>query len=98
MVKPFLPVDAERRSDALRWSPGAGVPGTSRRSGESVFDERLQPGERLIPLLGDEIEVFLHPLERPRIECEAVFATCAVAAHDSHALQHTKMFGDRLAG
>jgi hypothetical protein len=36
----------------------------------SVFDERLEPGQGLIPLLGDEIEVFLDFFKRLRIELE----------------------------
>src|ERR1700728_711032 len=64
----------------------------------SLFNQRLQPGQRLIPLLGNEIEVLLHSFNGLRIEFEAGFAAPMIAAHDSHALEHSKMFGDGLPG
>src|SRR5881394_2269203 len=67
-------------------------------SGHSIFDERHQPGQRLIPLLGNEIEVFLNSFHRPGIEFESALATRTDAVHNSYTLQHSKMLGDRLPG
>src|SRR6202051_2166039 len=63
----------------------------------SALDERLQPRQRLIPLLGHQIQVFAQILQRPRIELESTFPTAATAVHDACALEHSKMLGDRLA-
>jgi len=64
----------------------------------SRFDEGLQPGEGLIPLLGDEIEILLEAFDGTRIEFEEIFATGLEAANHSRAMQDTKMFADRLPG
>ena len=66
------------------------------RHKHSVFDERLQPGQGLIPLLGNEIEVLPHLLNRRRVEFEQALPTCMDAMHDSDALQDSKMLGDCL--
>src|ERR1700741_400888 len=65
-------------------------------AGLSLLDERLQPGQRLIPLLGEEFEVFLDFLDRFRIELEQALAASFHAVHDSCAFEHAKMFRDRL--
>src|SRR6267143_2536093 len=67
-------------------------------SRDSIFDERLYPGQRLIPPLGNEIEVFLDSFNRLWIEFESVLATRTDATHNSGSLQDSKMFGDRLPG
>ena len=64
----------------------------------SAFNERLQPGQCLIPLLGDEVEVFSRFLHGLQIECEAIFAAGAHTVDDSYILQDAKMLGDGLAG
>ena len=67
-------------------------------SAPSVFDEGLQPGQCLIPLLGNEIEVLFDSRDRLRIEFESALATLTNAVHDSYSLQHSKVLGDRLPG
>jgi hypothetical protein len=42
------------------------------------------------------IQIPLHFFNRLRIEFEAALASRPNTAHDSHSLQHSKMFGDRL--
>src|ERR1700683_3673833 len=64
----------------------------------SIFNQRLQPGQRLIPLLGNGIEVLLHSFNGLGIEFEASLAAPMIAAHDSYPLEDPKMFGDRLPG
>jgi len=63
----------------------------------STFDERLQPGQRLIPLLGDKIKVLLYPFHRPRIEFKSALSSGTDAVHDFCPLQHSKVLGDCLA-
>src|SRR5690348_7373040 len=38
----------------------------------SHFNEGLEPGQRLIPLFGDEIQIFLDSFNRPRTEFKQV--------------------------
>jgi len=52
----------------------------------------------LIPLLGNEIEVVLHFVQRLRIELELAFATGAEAMNDSGTFEDAKMLGNGLAG
>ena len=44
------------------------------QAGRSVFDERLEPGQRLIPLPRDACEVTLHLFNRPRVKREPILA------------------------
>ena len=64
----------------------------------SVFDERLQSRQRLIPLLGDGIKIFPDSFHRLRIELEMALAPSADAANNSDTLQHSEMLGNGLAG
>jgi len=65
---------------------------------DSVFDEGFQPRECGIPLLRDEIKVFSDSFDRLGIKFESTLAAPTDAAHDSHTLQNSKMFSDRLPG
>jgi hypothetical protein len=64
----------------------------------SVFDEGLEPGEGLIPLFGDKVEIALDFLDRLRIELEQSLALSPDAVDDANALHHAKMLRDRLPG
>src|SRR5271166_5518383 len=68
------------------------------KSVNSIFDERFQAGQCLVPLLRDKIEVAPQFLDGLRIELEEALATGAGAADDFSPLQYPKMFGDRLPG
>src|SRR5580693_2551219 len=71
---------------------------SQRRAWLFSFDERLQAGECLIPLLGDEIQILLHSCDRLGIEFESGLAALMDAAHDACSLQHPEVFGNRLPG
>jgi len=62
----------------------------------SVFNERLEPGQSVIPLLGNEIEIFLNSRNRLRVEFEPAFAAYPDAVYDPGPLQNAKMLGNRL--
>jgi hypothetical protein len=62
------------------------------------FDERFEPGQSLIPLVGDDVEALLNLLNRGRIEFDEALTTGPDAVHESCALQDSKMLGDRLSG
>ncbi len=64
----------------------------------STFDERLQPGQHLVPLRGNESEVLFDFINRLRIEFKQALATRVDTVHDFHPLQHSKMLGDCLPG
>ena len=64
----------------------------------SALDEGSQSCERLIPLLGNEIEVVLNLGNRFRVECKSALTAGSNAAHDSRVLEHPKVLGDRLTG
>src|SRR5258707_3421546 len=61
-----------------------------------LLNERFQPGQRLAPLLGNEIEVGSDLCDRLGLEHEEVLATRSDAAHDSGVLQHAQVLGDSL--
>src|SRR5215831_9522971 len=71
-----------------RWSV---QPICGTRHKHSVLDERLQPDQCVIPLLGNEIEVLSHLCDRCGIEFEYALPTGMGAMHDSDALQDSKM-------
>ena len=52
----------------------------------------------MIPLLGDEIDIFLDSANGLWIEFESTLATLTNAVHDSYSLQHSKVLSDRLPG
>src|ERR1700722_4874910 len=64
--------------------------------GPFILDKRLASGRCLIPLLGDEIQVFPNAFNWLRIELESTLATFSDAAHDPDPLQYSKVLGDRL--
>lgn len=83
------------------WSAGARARKQGRtRAGRFcfrlIFDERFQPAQRVVPMRGNEIEVFLHVAERSRIEFEEAFTPRMRVAHDSRRFEDSQVFGDRL--
>src|SRR5262245_49414976 len=61
------------------------------------LDKILQPGERFIPLLRNQVEVIPCRLQRFWLQLEQALTTCDLAAHDAGALKHSKVFGDGLS-
>src|SRR5258708_25349165 len=61
-----------------------------------VFDERLQPRQRVVPLLGYVIEIFPSVLDRLRLKLEQAFAPDADATHDACVRQDSQVFRHRL--
>lgn len=81
-------VDDVVRSESAMWETVRPTGhGTKRRkishvrkrhaSGESTFHEGFEPEQRLIPLLGDEVEVLLDRVYWHRIERKQALATIA---------------------
>ena len=64
----------------------------------SILHERPQSGQRLVPLLGDEMQVFADFCDGLRIELEMALAAGANTVDNSRTLQDAEMLGDRLAG
>src|SRR6202034_2027405 len=60
------------------------------------FDERFQPGQSLVPLPRDEIKVIPDLFNRLRTELKQALSTHPNAMYDSHLLQNSQVFRDRL--
>ena len=72
--------------------------GGDGRDHASVFHKRLEPGQCLIPLFRNLIQIAFDFLERSRIELEPALAPRADTVHDSCAFQHSKVFRYGLSG
>ena len=64
----------------------------------SFFDKGFQAGEGLVPLLGDEVEVFAERDDGFGVELEEVFAAGMNAANEAGGFENAKVLGDGLAG
>jgi len=62
------------------------------------FDERLEPRQGTVPLLGDVLEVLSDIINRLDFELEPTLTSDAEAANDASALEDPKVFGHRLSG
>jgi len=87
---------------ALSW----GSRESCRRAGQAppvpnvlrAFDKRFQPGQGLIPLLRDLIEVSLEFFHGLRIEFKPALAARADVVHNFRFFQYAKMLGNGLPG
>src|ERR1700730_18542720 len=70
--------------------------GRAARSTPLFFDMRLQPGQRIVPLLGYLIEIIPDLLDRLWFELEQALAADAYIAHHPSIGQDAKVFGHRL--
>ncbi len=62
-----------------------------------TFDEGFQPGESLIPLLGNEIEVLLHFFHRHGVKFETALAAYVDAMDNAGIFEDAQMLGDCLS-
>jgi len=69
----------------------------STRLTGSFFDKGFQAGEGLVPLLGDEVEIFAERNDGFGVELEEVFAAGMDAANEAGGFQNAKMLGNGLA-
>lgn len=63
----------------------------------SAFDEGFQADESVVPLSGDEIEIFFEIFDGLEMEFEKALAAGADAADQAGAFEDAKMLGDGLA-
>jgi len=61
------------------------------------FNERLEPRQGTLPLLGDVLEVLADVINRLGFELEPGLTSHADAANDACALEDPKMLGHRLS-
>src|ERR1700737_659 len=66
------------------------------RSTVLLFDVRLQPRQRIVPLLGYLIEIIPNLLDRPRLELEQALAPDTYVAHHPRIRQHAEVLCHRL--
>src|ERR1700730_15327933 len=69
---------------------------SSVRFASLVFDVRLQPRQRVVPLLRYLIEIVPNLLDRPRFELKQTFAPDAYTAHHSRLRQDAEVLCYRL--
>jgi hypothetical protein len=62
------------------------------------FDERFQPRQRILPLLGDMLEILSDLVNGFGFKLEAALASDANAANDTCILQDAKVLSHRLSG
>ena len=63
-----------------------------------ILDEGFQSTQRVLPLVGDAVEIRLELFEGLQPELEQIPAAGANAAHDAGTFEQAQMLGDRLAG
>lgn len=63
----------------------------------SLFDERIQPSERLIPLPGNHFKISAGFPKALLLQLPHAFAPAPPAVHDTGSLEHAQVIRDRLA-
>src|ERR1700687_5796467 len=62
----------------------------------SAFDKALQPTERVVPLLRDQLKILIHFGETLLFQLPDALAPVPRAAHETGVFHHAQVFRDRL--